>query len=122
MELKTQWNEEKGFWDIAVSGEVFYDDCLQELNNLLEQMPKPSGNLVLLTIEAADLNLTNTDIYYLVRLFFERHYTPFKKMAVMTNQQKNLDKVKFLELCAVNRGMDVFVAQDRAAAEERLLR
>jgi len=121
MEVETQWDDENLFWEITVSGEIFYDDCLEELEEALETTTPDLNMLVLLNIQSSCEWLSSTDIYYLVRLLFEKKHVPFKKLAVSVSHRYDFEKAHFLELCARNRAMNVFAARSPKEAKAWLL-
>ena len=121
MKIETTWNAAKGFWEIHLSGEIFYEACLPKLTELLEHVPNPGTERVLINIHDVCFWLSNMDMYYLVRHCFDKQHIPFRKLAVINGSPDTHEKLQFLELCARNRGMDVFSAPDKASAEAWLL-
>ena len=116
MTLKLQIIHAKDFVKMTPDGEFDFDSTKEWLIKALSIETDPSELEILFDFRQAHADLTTTDIWYLAAEM-DKHRTLFKeKIAILIGPEGNFDNVKFFELCATNRGLDVsaFISYEEA--------
>ncbi len=109
----------RDFVKASPSGEVDLESSKQLLAKLADIIGAAGGDYeVLLDVREARGNLTHTELYEFVAEL-GRHRSAFRnKIAVLCRQDEQLNRVRFMQLCATNRGFEVDAFTDYEQALE----
>lgn len=109
----------KDFIIAKPSGETDLDASIKSIATLASITESPSDYQILLDIREANTQgnyLNRFEILAFVKELIKHRFAFQNKIAVLSRDDKQLKNCKFVELCAINRGMSVksFISFEKA--------
>ncbi len=100
------------------TGEIDLERSKKLLGEIAEIAGSPAEYEILLDVRDARSKLTHTELYEFVAELGRRRSAFRNKIAVLCRQDEQLNRVRFMQLCATNRGFEVDAFTDYEQAME----
>ncbi len=111
----------KDFLKTTASGELNLEESLKVLHQIAELNQPDDLHDMLIDIRETNSVLTLSDIYELVMEVGRNRQSFRKKIAILMGPQHDIDKARFLQMTAENRGYRVNILNDFEDAVQWLM-
>jgi TFIIF-interacting CTD phosphatase-like protein len=112
MKAEIKFVKTKDFIKTTASGQLNLDESKQVLAKLAALNSSDNLHDLLVDIRDTTSVLSLSDIYELVLEVSKQRHAFRKKIAIIIGPKHDIDKARFLEMCASNRGFTVNVFDD----------
>lgn len=112
MKAEIKFVKTKDFIKTTASGQLNLDESKKVLAKLAALSSADNLHDLLVDIRDTTSVLSLSDIYELVIEVSKQREAFRKKIAIIIGPKHDIDKARFLEMCASNRGFDVNVFDD----------
>lgn len=97
----------KHFIKVEASGGFDLEESKRALRRLLQDPKFPEDSDIVIDLRESDCELGLADVFEVVQFMVEHRRAFFRKIALLAGGETELDKARFMELCARNRGLQV---------------
>lgn len=104
------------FLRATVHGDIDRAASLRLLHEVLQRLADAHAQGVLLDVRDSKAKLSYADLYYLAAEIFAARISPPTRIAMVHDLDEDIEKVRFFELTARNRGLQVELFTDPAPA------
>jgi hypothetical protein len=112
MKAEIKFVRTKDFLQTTASGELNLEESLKVLHRIAELNQPDDLHDMLIDIRETTSVLTLSDIYELVTEVGRNRQSFRKKIAILLGPKHDIDKARFLQMTAENRGYRVNVLED----------
>jgi hypothetical protein len=112
MKAEIKFVRTKDFLQTTASGELNLEESLKVLHRIAELNRPDDQHDMLIDIRETTSVLTLSDIYELVTEVGRNRQSFRKKIAILLGPKHDIDKARFLQMTAENRGYRVNVFED----------